>query len=478
MSAARLIARNAGAQVAAEILSKLASLALYVVMARHLGKNGFGDFTFALSLALLLTAFAGFGTENILTREVARDREEVHRLFWNAIAIKLAFGALALVVGVVVSFAGHYNGRIRAAVAILTVGALVDVLTKTVYATFLGFEDTRPTALSLLLQRYTTAIVGIALLLLGVGVVPVALVYLAGALVAAVFAATVLARRMTRPRIELSLERAKRFAIASMPIGIAGIFTTVLFRVDATLLSFLTDNTQVGLYSAAYRVLESTLFLTYVFTWTTLPALSRLRRDTTPPIAQAYEGALKVILVMLLPVGTGLLLFADTLIDGLYGRPYAEAASAVRLLGGAAALYGVTYLSTYLLVGQDRQRIVPWVTGGLALGNIALNLVLIPSFGFDGAAAATSITEAAGALLMTVFALRATGRVSLRRIATGPVVASAAMGAVAAALGGGVLGIVGAAVAYPVVLLLVERRLFPADLKLIGDSLRRRPAVA
>ncbi len=478
MSAARIIARNAGAQVAAELLSKLASLALFVIMARALGKTGFGDFTFSLSLALLLTAFAGFGTSNILTREVARDREEVHRLFWNAIAIKLALGSLALLVGTVITFVGHYDGSIRAVVAILTTGALVDALTNTVYATFLGFEDTRPTALSLLLQRYTTAIVGIVLLLLGAGVVPVAFVYLGGALLAAAFAGAVLVRRMVRPRIEISAARAKRLLVTSLPIGIAGIFTTVLFRVDATLLSFLTNNTQVGLYSAAYRVLESTLFLTYVFTWTTLPTLSRLRRHTTPPIAQAYESALKVIVVMLLPMGTGLLLFANTLIDVLYGHPYAEAASALRLLGGAAALYGVTYLSTYLLVGQDRQRIVPWVTGGLALGNIALNLVLIPAFGFDGAAAATSITEAAGALLMTTFALRATGRISLRRIAVGPVVASAAMGAAAAALGVGVLGIAAAAVAYPVVLLLVERRLFPADLKLIADSLRRRPVVA
>src|SRR5688500_5522807 len=49
---ARLVARNAGVQVVGDTAGKLVSLAFYIVLARELGPDGFGLFTFGVSLAL------------------------------------------------------------------------------------------------------------------------------------------------------------------------------------------------------------------------------------------------------------------------------------------------------------------------------------------------------------------------------------------------------------------------------------------
>ena len=141
--ATRTIARNTVVQAAADILGKVATLAFYVVMARELGESGFGDFTLALSLALVLTVFAEFGTDEILTRTVAVERGTARQLLTDALLVKLAFGFAGVIGAVVVAFVGGYTAEVRAAVAILAVAAVVELLAKSFYATFQALDDMR-----------------------------------------------------------------------------------------------------------------------------------------------------------------------------------------------------------------------------------------------------------------------------------------------------------------------------------------------
>ena len=49
---------------AAEIVGKLASLVLFAYIARELGEGTLGDFVFALALAQIIWAVAGFGLDD------------------------------------------------------------------------------------------------------------------------------------------------------------------------------------------------------------------------------------------------------------------------------------------------------------------------------------------------------------------------------------------------------------------------------
>ena len=80
---------NAAWRAFGDVGSKLASVALFVVMARELGDEGFGVFTFALMYATLVAALAHFGQDAVLIREVARDRSLLDRYFANTVALKL-----------------------------------------------------------------------------------------------------------------------------------------------------------------------------------------------------------------------------------------------------------------------------------------------------------------------------------------------------------------------------------------------------
>src|SRR5205085_5600204 len=159
IGAARRVARNTAVQLGGDALSKLGSLAFYAVMARTLGERGFGDFTFAASISIFIEV-AGLGTDLIVTRDVARERHRARELFWSVNAIKLALGSVGIAVAIGVATAGGYPAQVIAAVLILAVAKLAEVLAKTFHSVFRGIEDTAPIALGLMTQRFTTAVIG------------------------------------------------------------------------------------------------------------------------------------------------------------------------------------------------------------------------------------------------------------------------------------------------------------------------------
>jgi O-antigen/teichoic acid export membrane protein len=473
VDSARRIARNTGIQIAGDAVGKIATLAFYVIMARELGVEEFGQFTFGLSVGLLLAIIVAFGLDEITAREVARDRAAGDPLLWAGLVVKLVFGAAAVIVAAVIASVAAPPGTGVLVVVVLTVAAVVEVLSQSPQALLHGREHMAPIAWSFAAQRVVTAVAGITALALGVGVLSVAVIYLGGTFVLATLSVAALRSRGIRPAFALSYRTAARLVRMSFAIGLSGIFAVAVFRIDATMLGLLQGQSAVGLYGAAYRPFESTLTVTFSFVGAVSPVLARLTPASAPTISAAYELAAKALVAVLLPLGLGFVLFAGTVIDLLFGPSYADAASALALLGGAAALYGVTYLAGFVLLSQDRQAVIPVVTATALLLNVAGNLVVIPRWSYDGAAAMTSVTEVLLAAAMTTFAVRATGGISAPRVLIGPVLACGVIGLVALMAGTGLFGLGLSIAAYPLALLAVERRLFPEDLRLVKSLLAR-----
>ena len=465
MTGARTIARNALAVSAAQVLGKLASLGFYVVMARVLGEHGFGAYTFALSLAQLMTIFAGFGIDEWMAKTIARDPKTAPRLMTDAFVAKTVFGVVGCVAAVLFAVVGGYSGEVQLAVGLLALGALVELYMNIFNATFQGLDDLRWPAAATMIERAAIGLLGIIALLLGAGIVVVAAIYLACAVAATALVAWRLAAVGVRPEPSPSAARALTLVKLTFTIGLTVLLNTALFRVDTVMLSLIKDEAAVGFYGAAYRLLESPLFVAYGLTAALLPALSRASRTSAPPLRDLVETGLKLILCAMAPIGTAYALFAEPIVDLVYGSDYAPAIPAVRLLGGAAALYGVGYFAAYVLIAQGRQRILPQVTAVVLAINVGLNLVLIPAWSFRGAALVTSLSELLLAVAFMTYALRVTGGLSARRVVAGPLAGCVGVALVALVLGPTLAALIVAPFAYIVVLVAVERWLYPQDLR-------------
>jgi O-antigen/teichoic acid export membrane protein len=471
---ARNVARNTTVQFVGQGLSKLASLALYVVVARVLGVRLFGDLVFALSISALMTGLAGFGIEGVVMRGVARDHERARRLLAESIVLKLPFGLIGVGAATTVAFLGSYRSDVRTAVIVLSVGSVVDLIAANYFAIFQAMGDLLPASVCIFVQRSIGAVLGIVLVLSGAGVAVLSFAFFTASVCALVIVAVWLARRGITPARRPKFADVRSLGVRSFPLGVNNMFSTILFRADATMLSLMKGNFAVGLYGVAYRLLESTLFISYTFTAALVPALAKLRRDTEPSSARVYELGNAVLALLLVPIGDFLVAFPHLIVSALYGSRYHAADTVMRLLGGAAVLYGFAYLAAWAVFLADRDRVLPWVNGLAAAQNVGMNLAIIPPLSYDGAAISTTVCEATRTVLLMFYAVRSMGPIRLGRILLAPCAGSLAILGVALGAGVGVVGFVAAAVAYAICVGVLELVLFPADARALRTALSQR----
>lgn len=429
-AASRRIARNAIIRSVGDVVAKAASIVFFVAVARELGTDGFGHFTFALALGALLSAPAGFGTDGLVTREVARDSERVHDYLPNVIAIKAvtSVGLLAVAVGVG-AVAGSSTERL-AAVVLVGSGVALENVARSCYAAFQGYERMEFAALSAILQRVVTTAVAVVVLAAGGGVVAVSLVYACGAVLAFLLALWALRRYVVHVRWRVHRERWRPIVLQGIPIGIATVFFAVLLALDSVLLGLLRESGDVGVYGAAFRLVETTMFVSWSLGGAMLPWFARQQESDPRATARGYEFGLKALVAILAPVAVVLGLLAPEVVELLYGEDYAEAVDPLRVLAALTILYGVSYFTGASLTARDRPEAFARAAGAALVVNVATNLVLIPAYGPIGAAVAAVVSAAVLVLLIGRAFVQVAGAVKLLRIGAGPAAGALAMAAV------------------------------------------------
>ena len=444
-------------------------------MARKLGDSAFGVFTFGFAFATLVTALGGFGQDVVLIRDVARDRSQLHRYFFNTLLLKSVLALPALLVSSALAFALGVEGETRWVVLLLGLAVVADLLTLTCLAVFQAFERLVYMPIVLVSQRAVTAVVGIAALFAGAGVVTVSAIYAAAAGVAFVLALALVFRRIGRPRMLVDPHSWWPFMRVAAPIGLAGVFGTVLFRVDTAILASFESDEVVGEYGAAFRLFEATLFVSWSAGTAVYPVLSRLTPETNPALASLFDRSLKLVVALTLPVAVAAAVLGGPLVELVYGSGFEESGDALVLLAPAIAFYPVAHIAGVFLYARDRQLAMVTVYGIAAAVNLVLNLILIASFSLDGAAMAASLTWVLLAAALLELAAATGGGIVVGRTSGGPLLGAAVAGVAMVALRGEVLvALLVGTMLYLVVLVGYERRFHPEDAGALADFLRVR----
>ena len=253
------------------------------------------------------------------------------------------------------------------------------------------------------------------------------------------------------------------------------IFTVVLFKVDAVILSLIATQAAVGVYGAAYRVFETTLFIPYALSGAFSAMYTYLSHDSEPTVGIVFERSIKLAVMVLTPTAILFGVLARPLVEAIYGADFGDAAAPLELLAPTVLLIGVIVLAGTLVVSRSDPKPMIRITAVMALLNIGLNFALIPSHGAVGAAAAMLITEAVFAVVVVRMAMAIGGELAPVRTLAGALIAAVPMTAVALLLHHSFLPALAASTAvYVVALIAAERVISPADLRFGVSILRER----
>src|SRR6184192_1733183 len=79
----RKTSANALSILSSDVMNRATSFVLYALVARHLGAHEFGQLTLAFTLFYAFQVFAVGGLKTLVIRQVAKDRAQTARYFFN-----------------------------------------------------------------------------------------------------------------------------------------------------------------------------------------------------------------------------------------------------------------------------------------------------------------------------------------------------------------------------------------------------------
>ena len=468
----RALAGNAAWMVGANVVSKLASFVLVVVLARGLGPRQYGYFAFALAFVPLFLQLARWGIDVVTVRQVAADRTALSRVFVNGLAarVALALGA-ALAAAALSIFFVDGKGPLLA-VSIVAAALFLDELSTFLGGVFIAFERMRFNAMVLVVNRFASTLLAVVVVALGGGLALVCLTYFLGSL-GALACGWVAFGRFFPPvdRRDYRREDVGRLLREGGPYGVAAFLNFGVFRVDTVLLQALKGPAAVGMYGVAYRFFEPLLFATWSLGEAALPRFVREHEEGLE--RRTFEHCLAFLLAFHLPIAVAAPFTARWVVTLVFGSEYSPAVPAVMWLTSAACLYAVAHLARMASVAVGRRTELTWVAAGVLALNVVANLAVIPRHGFVGAAAVTFATEALEASLLVGLCLTKRRRLDLRPLLV-PVLAATVMGAVLLALDWrGLAAAVVGSLAFALALGVAGLVLLPAETRRLLR--RRRP---
>lgn len=188
----------------------------------------------------------------------------------------------------------------------------------------------------------------------------------------------------------------------SYPYAVLVLLMTFYNRIDGVmlerLLPFRTGAHEAGIYASAYRLLDASNMIAFLFSGLLLPIFSRMIK-LHQNVEEMVRLAFSLLVIPAIVVATCSFFFSYDIMNLLYkGNHIVESATVFRILMCCFIPISSTYIFGTLLTANGNLRQLNIMASiGMCI-NIILNLILIPKFSAAGAAISSITTQTITAL--------------------------------------------------------------------------------
>ncbi|NJE62098.1 flippase [Thermococcus sp. 21S7] len=394
------IARGTGIVFAGTVISMFFGFLSRAVIARYFSTGEYGVFNLALTVLNIALVIATLGFQNALPREVAFYREREPSKVGDLISTALVIVAVNSIFWTAILFAGAESisrlfsderlvGALRIAVFALPFWALAGVI----ISVSRGFGRVRE---QVYFQNIVYPVLFMVFVVVGAFLrFPFAFVF--GAHVAAwglAFLALMVSiwkDDLLKFGVSLNSKLGKELIKFSIPLMLTGIAGFVMTWTDTLMLGYYLGSDVVGLYNGAAPIAKL------------LPVFLNSAGLIFPPLAtvlyahgkidelnRVYQILTKWIFLATFPLFALIFLFPEATINLFFGPKYLSAAPVLQILALGFMFHTLLGLNGWSLIVIKESNFIMYSTLLSAGINVALNALLIPRYGIEGAAIATT----------------------------------------------------------------------------------------
>lgn len=392
MSTTRKIARNTATQIIGKAASTVLAVITIGVITRSVGAAGFGVFTtataflqffgLAVDLGLTLTLASLFGNPST-------DRKKV---LSAALGFRLVSGLLFFGAAPLLALFFPYPPEIKAGIAMAAPAFLATAFTQLLSALFQANLRMDKVAIAELAGRVALLFGVVASNFLGGGLSGIFIALVAGNVVNALLA-LLYAHPFTPIRFSFVPREWLVLLKHSWPIAVSMALNLIYLRADVLILSLYRSQEEVGLYGAAYRVIDVLTTFPILFMGLVLPLLSGAWITDKNRFYRIYQKSFDALSLLGLPLVFGIFALGGNIMSFMAGREFGGAGDILNVLIVALFFLFVGALPLHTIVAIEKQKNILWAFAGSAALSLVLYFLLIPSFGVAAASGITLFSE-------------------------------------------------------------------------------------
>lgn len=387
----------------------LINVLLSLLVANRLGADGLGKYA-------LLTAFVAFfqqvvnaGVPHLVVREVARHKEDTSHWFSRAVTNQFFAGLGGMAVYWIVISILSYEADLLWALRVSVLCLIPYAFASTVEAFLQASERMHLINLTQLSGRSVQLIGSTILLLLGYGIVSLAWMIVLGQVVSGLIALFLSLRNRYFQGFGLNFRASFLLFKQAIEFNLLQLSVIVYGKLDILILSLFVDTAVVGIYNAAWLVIQAISVLAVGYSAAIYPILSRYYAERIVLFRRSVWLFLRTGLLGSTVVAIAVFIFAPIIIAIPFRDPaYVDSVPILRILSPFIVVFTCNAIMANSLFASNKQRLSVIVSVTKLVVGLVLYWVLVQQFGIVGAAVSTVLAGLVGTSLNGYFLVRST----------------------------------------------------------------------
>ena len=386
-----------------QTLRMLAGILVGVWVARFLGPEQFGLFSYAIAFASLFGSIAKLGLDSIVVRDLVIEPTLCNTYMGTAFWLKLV-GAFLMIVTVAFATLLTSNDSTTNLYVFIIASGIIFQSFEVVDFYFQSQVLSKFVSICKIIQLLISSLIKIYLVLIGSDIFWFVIVSLVDQITLAI--SLYIAYRCQKiggffRNFEFSL--AKKMLKNSWPLIFSGLAVTLYMRIDQVMIKEMLGDKEVGLFSAAVRLSEVWYFVPVIIMNSIFPSIVSANKVSKSFYMNRLLRIFTLMTWLAVFIALPMSFFSSSIINLIYGYSYQDAGLvlAIHIWSAVFVFLGVASGVFFTIENYTMKTLYRTLLG--AFTNLLFNMLLIPYYGIVGAALATLIAQFTSNLLYDFF---------------------------------------------------------------------------
>ena len=393
MSLSTRIAHNYIIQIIGKAIATALGLIAVGAIARYLGQNGFGEYTVIITFISFFAILADLGLTLVTVQMISQPNVNEEKILSNLLGLRLVSAFLFLGIAPFIIFLFPYTQVVKIGVLIAAVSFFFIALTQVLVGLFQKKLSMDKVAIAEVVSRVALVIGVFFVVYFDLGLVNLMIVTALTGIVN-FFVLYFYSRAIVLIKLEFDFKVWREIIYKCWPIAVTIGFNLIYLKTDTLILSLIKTQGEVGLYGAAYKVIEVLITLPFIFAGIALPTLtSYWAKKDKEGFKRVFQKSFDTMVVLAMPVMIGTQFVAEPVMRLVGGKEFSDSGPILQILIIACGMIFLQIMSAHAIIAIGKQKDIIWAYVFVAITAFVGYLIFIPEYSYFGAAWVTVYSE-------------------------------------------------------------------------------------